>query len=128
MIHFDLDKVEKEKQNLETQIADGLVFLQNNKNIFDIILLDAPCSATGTFRKHPEVLHLKTIQDVKKQAGLQFEMLNEAIKSVKKDGLVLYCTCSISKIEGEYIIERIRHFKKPFYKLPILSEFNDSNN
>ena len=95
------------EQNLETQIADGLVFLQNNKDVFDIILLDAPCSATGTFRKHPEVLHLKTIQDVKKQSDLQFEMLNEAIKSVKSGGLVLYCTCSISKIEGEYIIERI---------------------
>ena len=95
------------EQNLEISVADGVEFLQGNKNIFDIIVLDVPCSATGTFRRHPEVLHLKTIQDVTKQSDLQFEILNEAIKSVKQGGLVLYCTCSISKIEGEYIIERI---------------------
>ena len=114
----DIDSVRMEKlkqnisrlnlsENLETVVADGLNFLNNNKDIYDIIVLDAPCSATGTFRKHPEVLHLKTANDVKKQTDLQLKMLKEALQSVKKDGLVLYCTCSISKSEGEKIIKQI---------------------
>ncbi len=94
-------------ENLETHVGDGLQFLQNNQNIFDIIVLDAPCSATGTFRKHPEVLHLKNIADVKKQTAIQQQMLEEALKSVKTNGIILYCTCSVSKDEGERLVKDV---------------------
>ena len=94
-------------ENLKTTVCDGNEFLQNNKNEFDIIVLDAPCSATGTFRKHPEVVHLKTSEDVKKQIKIQTQMLKDAVNAVKIGGLILYCTCSISKSEGEKIIQSV---------------------
>ena len=94
-------------ENLKTTVCDGNDFLQNNKNEFDIIVLDAPCSATGTFRKHPEVMHLKNLEDVKKQVKTQTQMLKDAVDAVKTGGLILYCTCSISKSEGEKIIQSV---------------------
>lgn len=92
-------------KNLKTVCADGLKYLSETSDLFDIILLDAPCSATGTFRKHPEVLHIKTIDDVKAQLDIQQKLLNEASKHIAADGCVLYCTCSISKLEGEAQID-----------------------
>ena len=89
---------------IETQAIDALDFLQTTSEKFDIILLDAPCSATGTFRRHPEVLYLKTSADVEEQAKLQKKLLNAAVNVLKKDGVLVYSVCSISKIEGEYQI------------------------
>ena len=89
---------------VKTQAIDALDFLQNTKEKFDIILLDAPCSATGTFRRHPEVLYLKTTVDVKEQAELQKKLLIAAVNVLKKDGILIYSVCSISKTEGEYQI------------------------
>ena len=89
---------------IKTQAIDALDFLQTTSEKFDIILLDAPCSATGTFRRHPEVLYLKTVADVEEQAKLQKKLLNAAVNVLKKDGVLVYSVCSISKIEGEYQI------------------------
>ena len=89
---------------IKTQAIDALDFLQTTSEKFDIILLDAPCSATGTFRRHPEVLYLKTLADVEEQAKLQKKLLNAAVNVLKKDGVLVYSVCSISKIEGEYQI------------------------
>ncbi len=113
-VDIDASRMEKLKQNinrlklgdnLETFVEDGMQFLRNHVDLYDVIVLDAPCSATGIYRKHPEVLHLKALDDVKKQTKIQKEMLKQAIVSVKSGGVVLYCTCSISKHEGEKVIE-----------------------
>lgn len=83
-------------------VADAVDYLQNYKaEKFDIILLDAPCSATGTIRRHPEIVHLKTLTDVRKQAQIQQKLLILAGNALKKDGVLLYVVCSISKFEGE---------------------------
>lgn len=96
----------KLEQNLTTKVCEGVEFLQQHKNVFDIIVLDAPCSATGTFRKHPEVLLIKDNEDIKKMLPLQEKMLLAAAESLNKNGILLYCTCSISKSEGENQIKR----------------------
>ncbi len=83
---------------------DAFTFLQNSKDKFDAILLDAPCSATGTFRKHPEVPHLKNIKDIRKMAAIQKQMLSEAVNCLSDNGELVYCVCSIFKSEGEEII------------------------
>lgn len=88
-------------QNLTIVCADGLEYLAQNKDLFDIILLDAPCSASGTFRKHPEVVHFKTLDDVQAQTDIQQKLLEAASTHIVKDGIVLYCSCSIAKAEGE---------------------------
>lgn len=95
------------KQNLSVVCADGLAYLQSLTENFDLILLDAPCSATGTFRKHPEVMYFKTLDDVKNQTEIQQTLLFEAAKHLNKGGTLLYATCSLSKAEGE---EQVRQF------------------
>lgn len=95
----------KLSQNLKVEISDGSAYLEKHQNEFDVIVLDAPCSATGTFRRHPEVLYLKSYEDVLRQTTIQKKLLQQAAQSLKKNGNLLYCTCSISKDEGERIIE-----------------------
>ena len=90
---------------LQTIHADALEYMENCATEFDAVLLDAPCSATGTFRRHPEILHLKTKQDVAEQALLQAKMLNSCHKVLKVGGILVYSVCSLAKQEGEAQIE-----------------------
>ncbi|MBR1605750.1 MAG: methyltransferase domain-containing protein [Alphaproteobacteria bacterium] len=90
--------------------ADALEYLKNfSQEPFDGILLDAPCSATGIFRRHPEIIHLKTVTDVQTQADLQKQILTKISNALKIGGELIYCTCSIAHKEGE---EQISHFIK----------------
>lgn len=91
--------------NLKIENADGLDFLKNDDHVYDAIVLDVPCSATGTFRRHPEVLHIKNQKDIEKQLKIQKELLKKATQRIKKGGQILYCTCSAAKAEGEKQIE-----------------------
>lgn len=106
------------EQNLQTEVADALEFLAHSNEVFDIIVLDAPCSATGTFRRHPEVLHIKTTDDVKNALVLQEQMLDALTSHIAKDGMLLYCTCSIAKDEGENQIKRFLERHPEFELLP----------
>lgn len=86
--------------------ADALDYLQNFDNEpYDIILLDAPCSGTGIFRRHPELVHIKNLQDTIRQAELQKQILSATDKALKTGGILVYCTCSIAKNEGELQID-----------------------
>lgn len=86
--------------------ADGIEYLKAfTGEKFDIILLDAPCSATGTMRRHPELVHIKTFEDIKKQSEVQKEFLRYVGNALKSNGILIYCTCSINKIEGEYQVD-----------------------
>lgn len=68
---------------------------------FDAVLLDAPCTATGTIRRHPDVPHLKRAKDVAKQAQLQRALLHHAATLVRPGGRIVFATCSLQKEEGE---------------------------
>ncbi|MEP2703519.1 MAG: transcription antitermination factor NusB [Roseibium sp.] len=68
---------------------------------YDAVLLDAPCSATGTIRRHPDVPLIKQQYDVDKLAEIQRELLDRVISWVKPGGLIVYCTCSLESAEGE---------------------------
>lgn len=68
---------------------------------FDAILLDAPCSATGTIRRHPDVPWIKKPYDIEKLAEIQRELLDRVLTWVRPGGLVVYCTCSLEAAEGE---------------------------
>jgi len=71
---------------------------------FDAVLLDAPCSSTGTIRRHPDVQWLKTAADVTKLAGLQRRLLARAVALLKPGGTLIYCTCSLELEENELIV------------------------
>jgi len=70
----------------------------------DAVLLDAPCSATGTIRRHPDLPRLKGPGDVAKLAILQARLLAHALTLVRPGGLVVYCVCSLQPEEGEHQI------------------------
>jgi 16S rRNA (cytosine967-C5)-methyltransferase len=67
----------------------------------DAILLDAPCSATGTIRRHPDVMHLKRPKDVAKHAAEQRRLLEAAAKMLRPGGRMVFATCSLQAEEGE---------------------------
>ncbi len=69
--------------------------------LFDRILLDAPCSATGIYRRHPDVLHLKGARDLAPLLDLQRALLARAARWLKPGGVLVYATCSLDPREGE---------------------------
>jgi 16S rRNA (cytosine967-C5)-methyltransferase len=68
---------------------------------FDAVLLDAPCTATGTFRRNPEVLRATKPADVAKLADVQHRLLDAAAERVRPGGRLVYCVCSMEREEGE---------------------------
>ena len=75
---------------------------------FDAILLDAPCTATGTIRRHPDIAWLKRPGDVAALAELQAQMLDRSVPWLKPGGTLVYCTCSLEPEEGEAEAARLR--------------------
>ena len=86
------------------------------------IILDAPCSSTGTLRKNPEIMHQKEERDIVSLSKLQSDLLNTAWDLLKEDGTLIYCTCSLEKEEGENQIENFIKRKKN----SLLDEINTS--
>ena len=82
----------------ETLVADALDW---QGGPFDAVLLDAPCSATGTIRRHPDVPWLKGEADLTQLTSLQQRLLDRAVSLVKPGGRVIYCVCSLEPEEGE---------------------------
>jgi 16S rRNA (cytosine967-C5)-methyltransferase len=70
---------------------------------FDAILLDAPCSSTGTVRRHPDVPWTKTPEDISKLAQLQAKLLDHAVTIVRPGGIVVFSNCSLDPLEGEKV-------------------------
>ena len=86
------------------------------------IILDAPWSSTGTLRKNPEIMHQKEERDIVSLSKLQSDLLDTAWDLLKKDGTLIYCTCSLEKEEGENQIENFIKRKKN----SLLDEINAS--
>ncbi len=74
---------------------------------FDAILLDAPCSATGTCRRHPDVLYRVGMRQIAELAQLQSAMLERAQGWLKPDGVMVFATCSLEEAEGERQAEKV---------------------
>ena len=87
----------------ETVAADALDW--RPAQTFDSILLDAPCSATGTIRRHPEILHLRRPRDIEACAALQDRLLDAAAAMLAPGGTLVYAVCSLQPEEGAQRIE-----------------------
>lgn len=83
----------------ETVVADVLTW--EPPTLADAVLLDAPCSATGIFRRHPDVLHRVRPSQIAERAALQARLLARAAAWVKPGGLLVFATCSLEPAEGE---------------------------
>ncbi len=102
----DATRMERLKQNLarldyaaETVVADAGTYAPTA--LYDGVLLDAPCSATGTFRRHPEVIWHRSVGDVAGRVRLQRALLTNAFRCLDASGVLVYCVCSLEPDEGE---------------------------
>ncbi|MFK8249942.1 RsmB/NOP family class I SAM-dependent RNA methyltransferase [Ancylobacter terrae] len=86
---------------------------------FDAVLLDAPCSATGTIRRHPDVAWTKTPADVASLAALQARLLAHAADLLRPGGRLVYSTCSLEREEGEAQIERLLAARADLVREPV---------
>lgn len=89
---------------------------------YDAILLDAPCTATGTVRRHPDLPFLKDKDAIKSLVALQEEMLQRAFAWLKPGGQMIYSTCSLLRQEGEGQIETFLDRNKSAAVMPIDAE------
>jgi 16S rRNA (cytosine967-C5)-methyltransferase len=102
----DPSRVARLQQNLsrlaytaELVTADALDYTPTT--LFDGVLLDAPCSATGTFRRHPEVVWHRNPADIAGRVALQRKLITRAADCLKPGGILVYCVCSLEPEEGE---------------------------
>jgi 16S rRNA (cytosine967-C5)-methyltransferase len=102
-------------QAAEVIVADALAWTP--KEPFEAILLDAPCTATGTARRHPDVIHRIGRRQIEEMADLQARLIERAVRWLKPGGRLVYAVCSLECGEGEDQAARI-----PLVPDPILQE------
>lgn len=100
-------------------VADGLTWRPENP--VDAVLLDAPCTATGAIRRHPDVPYLKHPEDVARLALVQENLLRAAVEILRPGGTLVYCTCSLEPEEGPLQIETLLRSGAPVEHRPIAS-------
>ena len=93
------------KMTPEIVVADGMTY--ETDGLVDAVLLDAPCSATGTIRRRPDILSHQNPPDLALLNRLQKGLLEQAATWLKPGGVLVYATCSILKDEGEAIIQSL---------------------
>jgi len=99
--------------------ADGLTWRPEHP--VDAVLLDAPCTATGAIRRHPDVAHLKHPEDVARLAVVQENLLRAALEMLRPGGTLVYCTCSLEPEEGPLQIEALLRSGAPVEHRPIVA-------
>jgi 16S rRNA (cytosine967-C5)-methyltransferase len=102
----------------ETVVADAVEWPGASES-FDGILIDAPCTSTGTIRRHPDVAWLRQESDIAPLAALQKRLLQKAVTLLKPGGILVYCTCSLESEEGEGAISALLASETGLRRMPI---------
>ncbi|MBM0170803.1 RsmB/NOP family class I SAM-dependent RNA methyltransferase [Altererythrobacter sp. C41] len=114
---LDLLKDNLKRTGLKAGVVRADALTWEPKHRFDAILLDAPCTATGTARRHPDVLHRIGPRQIAEMAELQTALLARAAEWLKPGGVLVYATCSLEREEGEEQLD-----KAGLESLPIRAE------
>ena len=88
-------------ESIELTNFDASVFKKEYENTFDYVLVDAPCSGLGVMGRKPEIRYNRSMEDIKALAKFQRDILNQALKYLKKDGILVYSTCTVGNIENK---------------------------
>lgn len=113
-VDIDASRLKRVKENLQRlQLTADCVAADISKldkwwdgQAFDRILCDAPCSATGVIRRHPDIKYLRRESDIQKLSNLQLKILQNLWQCLKPGGILLYATCSIMPEENNALIKR----------------------
>ncbi|OFX13329.1 MAG: MFS transporter, partial [Alphaproteobacteria bacterium RIFOXYD12_FULL_60_8] len=114
------ENMERLALTVEVVAADAIAWTPSE--LFDSVLLDAPCSATGTLRRHPDAARLKTSTDTAKLARVQAGLFKAAVKMLKPGGTLVYCVCSLQPEEGPGLIGAALAGGAPLSRLPVQAE------
>jgi len=107
------------RMNLQAEVVAADAATWTDERTFDAVLLDAPCSATGTFRRHPDVLWAARPGDIASLATVQSALLDSAAKRTAPGGRLVYCVCSLEPEEGEAQVEAFLTRHPEFALAPI---------
>ena len=113
-----------DRTHLEAELVTADALTWQPKREFDAILLDAPCSATGTFRRHPEVLYRARPRIIAEGAELQGKLLDHAAAWLKPGGTLVYSVCSLEPQEGEDVIRALLD-RQPEYRIESPTDLPD---
>lgn len=124
-IQQNLERLQVQAQIVTADAADTSKWWDGH--LFDGILLDAPCTASGIGRRHPDVRWLRRETDVAQLANIQAKLLKALWPLVKPGGRLLYCTCSVFKAEGETQIQTFVQHNTDALILPSPGHLTPSN-
>jgi 16S rRNA (cytosine967-C5)-methyltransferase len=113
----NLARLSLEAETVVTDAADWQG--ENSGGGFDGILVDAPCTSTGTIRRHPDVAWLRQEVDIAALAALQKRLLQKAVALLKPGGTLVYCTCSLEPEEGEQQISALLATDSTMRRAPV---------
>jgi len=109
VLAFDIDRIEALKNNIQRLGVENCIVFKKDSTKLDIeaknILLDAPCTGSGIIRKDPTRKYSRSMNDIYFCQNLQKNLLEAGINCLKKDGELIYCTCSLEPEENEYVID-----------------------
>ena len=105
--------------NLSAELVCANFLDHKPDQLYDAVLLDAPCSSTGTTRRHPDVLWTKGRSDIAKLAGLQERLLRHALTLVAPGGRLVFSNCSLDPSEGEEVVARVLADNPDIKRVPI---------
>lgn len=115
--------------NIKTIQNDGTLLNNNFIDKFDRVLVDAPCSGIGVIRRKVDIKYQRKEEDFNELSNIQISILNNASRYVKKDGIIVYSTCTILEEENEKVIEKFLEENTNFELIDISDniENNQSN-
>jgi 16S rRNA (cytosine967-C5)-methyltransferase len=114
------DNLRRLKLEAEVIVADTLDWRAPLPAV--LALLDAPCTATGTIRRHPDIAWQKTPEDVARMAEFQEKLIRTSIDMLVPGGILVYAVCSLQPEEGEALIEKVLQDGLPLARVPIAKE------
>jgi 16S rRNA (cytosine967-C5)-methyltransferase len=104
----------------EMAVSEGAEWLdQNHDRGFDHVLVDAPCTSTGTIRRHPDIGWLRQESDIGPLAAVQKRLLQRAVAALRPGGMLVYCACSLEPEEGEQAISALLSSETGIRRVPI---------